>query len=134
MSEVLLEFSRDTGFDAGLLSTSTSEPYAWFDALQVLGAQGYMKDHPTELYYRDARQLTRMILNLLDLSKADEGQLVPQRSEVDQVGADADQVVDDAADLVEDHADGDAALGAAAPAAGCSASDSPISTPLTSAV
>lgn len=31
----------------------------------------------------DARQLTRMILNLLDLSKADEGQLVPQRSLVD---------------------------------------------------
>jgi alkylation response protein AidB-like acyl-CoA dehydrogenase len=27
-------------------------------ALQMLGAAGYMKDHPTELYYRDARQLT----------------------------------------------------------------------------
>lgn len=27
-------------------------------ALQVLGAAGYMKDHMTELYYRDARQLT----------------------------------------------------------------------------
>jgi hypothetical protein len=26
--------------------------------LQFLGAAGYMKDHPTELYYRDARQLT----------------------------------------------------------------------------
>ncbi len=26
--------------------------------LQVLGAAGYMKDHMTELYYRDARQLT----------------------------------------------------------------------------
>jgi alkylation response protein AidB-like acyl-CoA dehydrogenase len=26
--------------------------------LQLLGAAGYMKDHPTELYYRDARQLT----------------------------------------------------------------------------
>ena len=27
-------------------------------ALQLLGAAGYMKDHLTELYYRDARQLT----------------------------------------------------------------------------
>jgi hypothetical protein len=27
-------------------------------ALQMLGAAGYMKDHPTELYYRDAKQLT----------------------------------------------------------------------------
>ncbi len=27
-------------------------------ALQMLGAAGYMKDHPLELYYRDARQLT----------------------------------------------------------------------------
>ena len=28
------------------------------DALQVLGAQGYMMDHPLERHYRDARQLT----------------------------------------------------------------------------
>ncbi|MCC6385760.1 MAG: acyl-CoA dehydrogenase family protein [Dehalococcoidia bacterium] len=27
------------------------------DALQVLGAQGYMKDHPLERHFRDARQL-----------------------------------------------------------------------------
>ena len=27
-------------------------------AMQLLGAAGYMEDHPTELYYRDARQLT----------------------------------------------------------------------------
>jgi alkylation response protein AidB-like acyl-CoA dehydrogenase len=27
------------------------------DALQVLGAQGYMMDHPLERHYRDARQL-----------------------------------------------------------------------------
>jgi alkylation response protein AidB-like acyl-CoA dehydrogenase len=27
-------------------------------AVQLLGAAGYMKDHLTELYYRDARQLT----------------------------------------------------------------------------
>jgi alkylation response protein AidB-like acyl-CoA dehydrogenase len=26
--------------------------------VQLLGAAGYMKDHPTELWYRDARQLT----------------------------------------------------------------------------
>lgn len=27
-------------------------------SLQLLGAAGYMKDHPTELFYRDAKQLT----------------------------------------------------------------------------
>jgi alkylation response protein AidB-like acyl-CoA dehydrogenase len=27
-------------------------------SVQLLGAAGYMKDHPTELYYRDAKQLT----------------------------------------------------------------------------
>jgi alkylation response protein AidB-like acyl-CoA dehydrogenase len=26
-----------------------------YDAVQVLGGQGYMKDHPVERYYRDAR-------------------------------------------------------------------------------
>ncbi|MDQ3921428.1 MAG: hypothetical protein M3248_03620, partial [Actinomycetota bacterium] len=26
-----------------------------YEALQVLGGQGYMKDHPVERYYRDAR-------------------------------------------------------------------------------
>ncbi len=31
----------------------------------------------------EARQLTRMIVNLLDLSKADEGQLAPKRADVD---------------------------------------------------
>jgi hypothetical protein len=35
-----------------------------------------------------ARRLTQMILNLLDVSKADEGRLVAQRSDVDLVGAD----------------------------------------------
>ncbi len=28
------------------------------EALQMMGAAGYMEDHPLELYYRDARQLT----------------------------------------------------------------------------
>jgi alkylation response protein AidB-like acyl-CoA dehydrogenase len=28
------------------------------ECLQLLGAAGYMKDHPMELYYRDAKQLT----------------------------------------------------------------------------
>ena len=28
------------------------------EALQTLGAAGYMRDHPLELYYRDAKQLT----------------------------------------------------------------------------
>jgi signal transduction histidine kinase len=34
----------------------------------------------------EARQLTRMIMNLLDVSKADEGKLDPRRSEVDLQG------------------------------------------------
>jgi two-component system, sensor histidine kinase and response regulator len=34
----------------------------------------------------DARQLTRMILNLLDLSKADEGRLAPRLSDIDLRG------------------------------------------------
>jgi signal transduction histidine kinase len=34
----------------------------------------------------DARQLTRMILNLLDLSKADEGRLAPKLSDIDLRG------------------------------------------------
>lgn len=29
-----------------------------YDAIQILGGQGYMKDHPLERRYRDARQLT----------------------------------------------------------------------------
>jgi alkylation response protein AidB-like acyl-CoA dehydrogenase len=28
------------------------------EALQMLGAAGYMEDHPLELFYRDAKQLT----------------------------------------------------------------------------
>jgi len=28
------------------------------EALQMLGAAGYMEDHPTEMWYRDAKQLT----------------------------------------------------------------------------
>lgn len=40
----------------------------------------------------EARQLTRMILNLLDVSKADEGQLVPKRLEID-VGALAQTII-----------------------------------------
>jgi two-component system sensor histidine kinase/response regulator len=40
----------------------------------------------------ETRQLTRMLHNLLDLSKADEGQLVPKRSEVDLRGL-VDEVI-----------------------------------------
>jgi two-component system, sensor histidine kinase and response regulator len=40
----------------------------------------------------EARQLNRMILNLLDLSKADEGQLAPRRSDVDLRGL-VDEVI-----------------------------------------
>ena len=43
-----------------------------------------------------ARRLSQMILNLLDVSKADEGRLVPQRSEVDLVGLIADVLAETA--------------------------------------
>ena len=41
---------------AKAFATETADKVA-FDALQVLGAQGYMMDHPLERHYRDARQL-----------------------------------------------------------------------------
>jgi len=48
-----------------------------------------------------ARRLSQMILNLLDVSKADEGRLVPQRSEVDLVGL-IDDVLAETAVLATD--------------------------------
>lgn len=41
---------------AKTFATETANKVA-SDALQILGAQGYMKDHPLERHYRDARQL-----------------------------------------------------------------------------
>jgi hypothetical protein len=38
------------------MATETANKVA-SDAIQILGAQGYMKDHPLERHYRDARQL-----------------------------------------------------------------------------
>ena len=43
---------------------------------------------------KEARQLTRMILNLLDVSKADEGQLAPQRSEIELGGLVAEVILE----------------------------------------
>ncbi len=37
------------------LFASTAANEVTYDAVQVLGGQGYMKDHPVERYYRDAR-------------------------------------------------------------------------------
>ena len=42
---------------AKTMATETANRVA-SDAIQILGAQGYMKDHPLERHYRDARQLT----------------------------------------------------------------------------
>jgi alkylation response protein AidB-like acyl-CoA dehydrogenase len=42
---------------AKLLATETAVKVSG-TALQLLGAAGYMKDHPVELWYRDAKQLT----------------------------------------------------------------------------
>ena len=58
----LVDQGRYTREDAAYLSvakTVASETAVKVasDALQVLGAQGYMKDHPLERHYRDARQL-----------------------------------------------------------------------------
>lgn len=41
---------------AKTLATETAVKVA-SDAIQVMGAQGYMKDHPLERHYRDSRQL-----------------------------------------------------------------------------
>ncbi len=41
---------------AKTMATETANKVA-SDAIQILGAQGYMKDHPLERHYRDARQL-----------------------------------------------------------------------------
>lgn len=59
----LVDQGRFKREDAALLSvakTVASEAAVKVasDALQVLGAQGYMKDHPLERHFRDARQLT----------------------------------------------------------------------------
>lgn len=42
---------------AKLLATETAVKVSG-TAVQLLGAAGYMKDHPVEMYYRDAKQLT----------------------------------------------------------------------------
>jgi len=50
--------------------------------LREKGLPASARDSATQIR-TEARQLTRMILNLLDISKADEGKLVPKRSDVD---------------------------------------------------
>ncbi|HEY7465799.1 MAG TPA: acyl-CoA dehydrogenase family protein [Dehalococcoidia bacterium] len=58
----LVDQGRITKKDAAYLSfgktlaTETAVKVS-SDALQIMGAQGYMKDHPLERHYRDARQL-----------------------------------------------------------------------------
>ncbi|TQC47213.1 acyl-CoA dehydrogenase [Rhodococcus sp. WS4] len=42
---------------AKLMATETAVKVSG-TAVQLLGAAGYMKDHPVEMYYRDAKQLT----------------------------------------------------------------------------
>ncbi len=49
--------------------------------LRDKGLPASARDSATQIR-TEARQLTRMILNLLDISKADEGQLAPKRSDV----------------------------------------------------
>jgi alkylation response protein AidB-like acyl-CoA dehydrogenase len=52
-------FAREDAFYLSVAKTVASEAAVKVasDAIQVLGAQGYMKDHPLERHYRDARQL-----------------------------------------------------------------------------
>jgi signal transduction histidine kinase len=50
--------------------------------LREKGLPASARDSATQIR-TEARQLTRMILNLLDVSKADEGKLAPKRSDVD---------------------------------------------------
>ena len=44
----------EAGARAKLFASRTANEVA-YEAVQVLGGQGYMKDHPVERYYRDAR-------------------------------------------------------------------------------
>ena len=44
----------ESGARAKLYASQVANEVA-YDAVQVLGGQGYMKDHPVERYYRDAR-------------------------------------------------------------------------------
>ena len=44
----------EIGAQAKLHASTVANEVA-YEALQVLGGQGYMKDHPVERYYRDAR-------------------------------------------------------------------------------
>ena len=48
------ELTASGGAQAKLFASRTANQVV-FDALQVLGGQGYMKDHPVERHYRDAR-------------------------------------------------------------------------------
>ena len=48
------ELTASGGAQAKLFASRTANQ-AVFDALQVLGGQGYMRDHPVERHYRDAR-------------------------------------------------------------------------------
>jgi alkylation response protein AidB-like acyl-CoA dehydrogenase len=52
-------FAREDAVYLSVAKTVASEAAVKVasDAIQVLGAQGYMKDHPLERHYRDARQL-----------------------------------------------------------------------------
>jgi hypothetical protein len=52
-------FSREDAVYLSVAKTVASEAAVKVasDAIQILGAQGYMKDHPLERHYRDARQL-----------------------------------------------------------------------------
>ena len=63
------ERSRHLGYEKVVLSPATARDLGYAvpgdetavkvssDAMQVMGAQGYMKEHPLERHYRDARQL-----------------------------------------------------------------------------
>jgi alkylation response protein AidB-like acyl-CoA dehydrogenase len=53
-------FKKEDAHFLSIAKTFTSEMAVRvsYDALQVLGGQGYMRDHPLERHYRDARQLT----------------------------------------------------------------------------
>jgi alkylation response protein AidB-like acyl-CoA dehydrogenase len=52
-------FTRDDAAYLSVAKTVATETAVKVssDAMQVMGAQGYMKDHPLERHYRDARQL-----------------------------------------------------------------------------
>lgn len=57
---VLAKAGRDATRDARLLQTYSGDQALWIadEGMQLLGGHGYLRDHPVELWYRNAQTIT----------------------------------------------------------------------------